>query len=228
MAEVNLLAIIGLIVGVMLTLGVLAFGAAMLGLWKQEADEGSYNNFNGLVMEIKNLIANEDDFASRVREFYLKNDLIIVGYNYNKDKQHTDCSDEDAIRPLELLGKPGICLHVEDYWKNFDKDPQEPLKCTSFDEKLIFLAPYDNNDEGGFGGSKVTINAYGKSENYEDLFLYGSECDSTYDLGSTRLYIEKYKKGDEIYIYVNEHSTEEQQKANLARFERLKKELLKL
>lgn len=226
MAELlGLTGIIGLVIGVMLALGIVAFAAGILGWFAPVEDEGSLNNFNNLVLEIKKLIRDKDNLDSAVVDFYLKDDAIVVGYDHNKDKQRSDCWDEGATKPVDLFGKAGLCLHLNDNVHDFDDDPRKPVKCEPFDDKIIFLAPYDGDDEGGFGGSKKSVNVYGKQEDYEDLFLYGDECDTTYDLGVTKLYIEKFKKGEEIYIYINEYN-EKTEKANRERFARLKKELL--
>ena len=203
-------AIIGLLVGVFLIVGVVAFGMGIVKLFTPVIDEGSINNFNGLVNEIRSILENQDVFVSNFKEsgrpFYLMDGVILVGYDYDKDKQHAACSDETATKPSQLLNKAGLCLHVEDNANNFDEDKQEPIQCFAFDENIVFLAPSDKEYYGGFGGSeKFAINAYGKQETYEDLFLYGSECDiGEPDLGSTRLYVERFKKGDKVYIYLQE------------------------
>lgn len=208
-------AIIGTLVGVFFIIAVVAFGTGIITSFKKVVDEGSINNFNVLTNYISSMLENNDIFVNNYPSktskqgplpYYLMNGVILVGYNSEERKVHTDCSNEDAKRPAQLNGKAGLCLHIEDNANNFDDDPQEPIQCFSYDEEIIFLAPSDDNDEGGFGGSKRQLDVYGQVENYEDLFLYGSECDSTYDLETTKLYIEKYKKDDKIYIYIEEYS----------------------
>lgn len=202
-------AIIGLLVGVFLILGLVAFGLGVVNLFTPVIDEGSINNFNGLVSEIRSILENQDTFVSNFKDngrpFYLMDGVILVGYDHDKDKQYTTCSKEYATKPAQLLGKAGLCLHVEDNANNFDKDPQVPIQCFAFDENIIFLTPSDGKKYGGFGGIHKYVDIYGKQEAYEDLFLYGSECDAGEpDLGSTRLYVERYQKGDAVYIYLQE------------------------
>ena len=219
MGEANLTpaAIIGMIIGVIFIVAVVGFGVSIIEMFTLVVDEGSINNFNVLTNYIRSMIENKDIFvnnypAKNLKQgplpYYLMNGVILAGYNSEERRIHTDCSNEDATRPSQLLGKAGLCLHVEDNANNFDDDPQEPIQCYAFDEEVVFLAPSDDNNEGGFGGSKRQLDIYGETEDYEDLFLYGSECDYSYDLGTTSLYIEKYAREDKIYIYMSEYSKE--------------------
>lgn len=210
-------AIIGTLIGVFFIVAVVAFGSGIWLSFKPVIDEGSTNSFNVLTNYISSMIENKDIFVNNYPSkdskqgplpYYLVNGVILVGYNSEERTIHTDCSNEDAKRPAQLLGKAGLCLHVEDNANNFDEDPQEPIQCYAFEDEIIFLAPSDNNDEGGFGGSKRQLDVYGVTEEYEDLFLYGSECDSTYDLETTKLYIEKYSRNGKIYVYIEEYSEE--------------------
>ncbi len=222
-------AIIGLLIGVFLIVGLVAFGTGIVKLFTPVIDEGSINNFNGLVSEIKSVLENQDAFVSNFKDngrpFYLMDGVILVGYDYNQYRQYTTCSNEYATKPSQLFGKAGLCLHIEDNANNFDYDPQEPIQCYAFDENIIFLAPSDGLRYGGFGGSHKYVNDYGKQEAYEDLFLYGGECDiGEPDLGSTRLYVERFKKDDKVYIYLQEF--DEKNKKNISeRIDRIDKSI---
>lgn len=202
-------AIIGIIIGVLFIIAVVSFGMGIIGLFKPVIDEGSINSFNELSKKIDSLIKDDRVFINNFKAplpYYLMNGVILVGYNYNEVKQHTACTGESASRPTQILGKAGLCLHVDDNSNDFDSDPQPPIQCYSFDQKVIFLAPSDGSYKGGFGGESNSKNVYGLQEQYEDLFLYGSECSiGEPNLGATKLYIEKYKKGDVTYIYIDEY-----------------------
>lgn len=229
-----LTSIIGLIIGVILVIAVLFAGAGFMDLLYPPADEASVNNFNALSSKIRSMVETTTDFKCNLdgkgaHPFYLMDGVILVGYNYDQEKQHTACSNEFATKPSKYYGKSVICIHEEDYANNFDNDPQEPIQCYPFDEKIIFLAPHDNLYYGGFGGSASKDTHPLKEGYYEDLFLYGSECDQIDpDLGTTKLYLEVYKQDDEVYVYINEHNKDDtnQVSSNKARCETLSKKVL--
>jgi len=202
-------AIIGLLVGVFLIVGLVVFGMGVVKLFTPVIDEGSINNFNGLVALIKSQIEKTEvcssNFDSGGQPFYLLNGAILVGYNYDDEKQLTSCSKETATKPSNLIGKAGLCLHIEDNANNFDKDPQEPIQCYAFEENIVFLANKDDKTYGGFGGGGSRHLHPILGQMYEDLFLYGGECDiGEPNLGSTRLYVETVKEDNEIYVYISE------------------------
>ena len=226
-------AIIGIILGVLISLAIVAFALGIIGLLTPVVDEGTVNNFNALTAKIEVLIDDPNPFVSNIDDpqtFYLMDGVILVGYNSDSGKQHTDCSNEFATKPSQLIGRGGLCLQQEDYGNNFDsgyKTPA-PIQCYAFDKPVIFLAPKDDSYQGGFGGSESKLTyPFTNGQKYEDLFLYGSECDlGEPDLGPTKLYIEVLDEGEEVYVYINEDSTENQLIMNKKRFEELKKEIL--
>ncbi|MDP4012671.1 MAG: hypothetical protein Q8R00_03655 [Candidatus Nanoarchaeia archaeon] len=225
-------AIIGIILGVIITLASLAIGMGFMGLFEFVVDEGSVNNFHGLWAAVGALIEKAEPFISNLenpRAFYLQDGLILVGYNHNRDLEVTMCTGEPATKPPQLFGKAGLCLHTATKaGGDFDRDQHPPEDCLDFDEKIIFLAPSDDSMQGGFAGAKMSVkHPLTGNQEYEALFLYGSECDiGEPDLGSTRLYLEVFKGEDAIYVYINEHATNEQIKANIERYSKLKAELV--
>ena len=234
--QMTLTSIIGLIIGVILTIAVIFAGASFMNLLSPSADEASVNNFNALSSKIKSMMESPGDFQCNLagkgaHPFYLMDGVILVGYNYDQEKQHTDCSNEFATKPSKYYGQAVICLHEENYVDNFDDDSDTPppIQCYPFDEKIIFLTPHDNLYYGGFGGSISKKTHPLEGGNYEDLFLYGSECDQIDpDLGTTKLYLEVYKKDDEVYVYMSEHNPDNTNQVlkNKERCETLPKKVL--
>lgn len=226
-------AIIGIILGVIISLAVVAIGLGFIGIFDFVVDEGSENNFIGLWANIRAMIDEPEPLVSKILPFYLMDSVIVVGYGYNSAIEVTSCYEEPATKPVALVGKGGLCLHKEtNRGYDFDKDegggPDPPIRCLDFEEKVIFLAPSDNSNKGGFAGAVQSVkHPLTGNQEYESLFLYGSECDlGEPDLGATKLYLEVFKDEGAIYVYMNEHSTDEQIKANNERLAKLKAELV--
>jgi hypothetical protein len=205
--------LLGIILGGIILIGLFYLGAKLAGIFisNQEYDS-TINNFNVMIKHINNMM-NDNDFSFRKFAYNLDNNFILVGFSYSDrdGTMHSTCRNENIkqSRPLLCEGYSCLCIYENTGFYDFDKDlDNRPLQCNKFDEKIVFLAPLNLESNDGFSGDvSVWQPKYYPDQRYEYLIAYGNGCNTFgNNFGIKELYLEKFKDGDNIYVYMTEYS----------------------
>ncbi|MBI4439379.1 hypothetical protein HY638_00235 [Candidatus Woesearchaeota archaeon] len=193
----------------------------------QQDNDAAINNFNRLVAEIETLKGEPYAYNTQPLDFFLPDTFILVGFDAKPSGQSqaapiiTQCTKEniEEVRSEICKEKACLCLYKDfggverkgiinvEIGNDFDsnKEKPKPVLCHKFDERIIFLAPYDGeaNEFGGWKSPWIPrYPGYSGEKEYEMLVFYGSKCTSGSDTGIVSLYIDRYRDGDNEYVYM--------------------------
>ena len=206
--EISLSELIGGILAVVIILSLVYVGGKLTGILTSKKDyDSTINSFDVLAQRVKSLIQDPADFSSSTMLYTIADDYIIVGFNYRDPSKEisTQCTKEniEKNRPKPLCQeKSCLCIYNDKSGEDFSNN-EVPIKCKPFDENIVFLEPLDENDKS-FGGNRNGWDpTYYPNKGYEFLFVYGSYCKGGTDFGIKNLYIEKFKKDDNIFVYIS-------------------------
>ena len=178
---------------------------------KQEY-ESTINNLEALSTRI-NALAKDDKSLKQTMVYTLPDDFILVGFNYqDQTTVKTDCTQESILKSRSNIcqSKSCLCIYknqggITDWsGKDFDdKGTTLPLKCKTFEGKIVFLTPQkDSNFQGSSSQWKPN---YSKWNNYNYLVLYGI-CGGPWKTswGIRQIYLEKYKESENTFIFIGD------------------------
>lgn len=208
--EVSLIHLLEIIlaIGIVILLIYLALKLSGLFLSRQEHDS-TINNMEALANRINELVRDNKDIAIKTMVYNIPDSYILVGFSYDdKGTIKTECTQENIVnsRPKSCQAKSCLCIYQNFNGADFDsKGDVTPLKCKPFNEKILFLATSDSNFKGAQTQWKPTHYQW---PNYNYFVLYGI-C-RVWPLGTSfgikQIYIEKYKEGENIFIFIGDMS----------------------
>lgn len=176
------------------------------------------NNFDVLVKSVTALAGEAKTLSIGTTSYSITDDYILVGFSHDDNGiMQKTCPDENVVnsRPKSCRGKSCLCIYknfggITD-WTTADFDSRGnvgTLKCNAFDKKIVFLAPpMDKNFKGAETQWKP---AHYQWQSYNYLVLYG-RCGNPLrtSWGVKNIYLEKYKEGDNIFIFMGDLAKEE-------------------
>ncbi|MBS3104689.1 hypothetical protein J4234_00360 [Candidatus Woesearchaeota archaeon] len=211
--EVSLIHLLEIILAIIVISVLIYVSLRLSGLLigKQEY-ESTVNNLEALSTRI-NALVKDDKSLKQTMVYTLPNDFILVGFNYQDQAPvKTDCTQEiiSKSRPNICQSKPCLCIYknhggIADWsGKDFDgKGTTLPLKCKTFEGKIVFLTP--QKDPNFQGSSSQWKPNYSKWNNYNYLVLYGI-CGGPWrtSWGIRQIYLEKHKEGENTFIFIGD------------------------
>lgn len=189
-------------------------------LFPATIEESTEINFRRLADEINSLDVGKtttkyDFFTSH--PFYIKNNFILAGFNKGKDVKSIDmCEKGKATKPISSDGcdLDSACLCIYTGTAVGDSSPDDcialngvdyifTMRYYDFDSEEIYYSMPAHIYKNLLGGKFSPVPPKPQYPSlYSYLFIYG-ECDywwSDYTWGSTKLYVEKMKIDDKVYV----------------------------
>lgn len=213
--EVSLIHLLEIVLAIGVVILLIYFSLKLSGLFisRQEYDS-AINNLKALAERVNELVKDNNNIKISSTVYSISDNYILVGFsNYYNDAVRTDCTQENIINSRPQLCQSTACLCIYQNYgsltdlvgKDFDsKGNIVPLKCITFDERVIFLAP--KLEGSNFKGAQAQWQpAYYPSSAYSYLVLYG-KCGTQKSWKVRQVYIEKYKEGDNIFIFIGDMS----------------------
>ncbi len=211
--EVSLIHLLEIILAIIIVTVLIYLSLKLSGLLigKQEY-ESTINNLEALSIRISALVK-DDKSLKQTMVYTLPDDFILVGFNYqDQSPVKTDCTQESILKSRSNICKSKSCLCIYKNqggitdWsgKDFDdKGAALPLKCKTFEEKVIFLAP--QKDPNFQGSNSEWHPSHSKWPGYNYLVLYGI-CGGPWKTswGIKQIYLEKYKEGENTFIFIGD------------------------
>lgn len=232
--DIPLIELIYLIVAVAIILFLVYLAFTFYSFFKEGKEhESTVNNLKVLAGNINSMIKEDEKLVTRTIPYYISGggmfegdtSYILVGFNYNSEFTATDCENKKIEPPTLCKGRSCLCIYG-DKKDNADFSNNEvPLECEDFNQKIVFLAPFDDkNNLDNFGdnfkGSALSNGPTHYASNYEYLVLYGrggcatkavfpsstptlrevSTKDTKFNVRT--IYLEKYTEGDKNYIFI--------------------------
>ncbi len=212
--------LIEVVLGISAVIFLIYFSLKLGGVFfgRQEYDS-AMNNLNQLELKINELTGNIDTIKTTTTSYSIPDNYILVGFSYqDKGTMKTLCTDENIVtsRPKICQGKSCICIYpnsggITD-WSGKDFDSKEgnsfPIKCKTFDKKMVFLAAYSNSNPNFKGAQTLwKPSNYPNSGDYAYLVVYGI-CGGPWrtNFGVKQIYLEKYSETEINYIFIGDMS----------------------
>jgi len=216
--EVSLVTLLELVLAVIVVMALIYLSLKLSGFFigRQEYDS-AINNMEALASRIQEMVNDRKPILTQTSVLSISDNYILVGFDYeDKGTMRTECTQEtiSASRPKICKGKSCLCIYqnfggaTDLKGKDFDDRPgSSSLKCKTFEDKIIFLAPQAGTnfkgsitewDPGNFPGEK-----------YSYLALYG-RCGAPWrsSWGIKQIYIEKYSDANNNFIFIGDLSDE--------------------
>ena len=210
----SLIELIGAVLAVIIISLIVYVGLKISGVLLSGKDyDSTMKNFELLNNEVKTVLQDKN-YANTKMLYYLGTDYILVGYNYNDPSvQMKTCSGfwkkeesfQESRKQIGSLCKGAcLCIYKNTHSSDFDDDLQLPLKCISFDEKLVFIAPAEQNifcsTETGWHPSAYA-GYYSQQNRHKFLILNG--------FNTKEVYLDKFEAPDgNVFIFFAQYKDE--------------------
>ena len=212
--ELSLLQLLEIVLAIAIVMLLIYLSLKLAGFFigRQEYDS-TINNLEELSKRINELIKDKKDASKQSMVYSIADNYILVGFSYDdKGVMRTECTNENIVksRPRLCEAKSCLCIYqnfggITD-WEGKDFDSRTnvvPLKCKTFNDKIVFLTP---NKDSNFGGTQTQWRISNTpSTNYNYLVVYG-KCGLGTSWGVKQIYIYKDTEGDNIFISIIELS----------------------
>ncbi len=213
--EISLYHLLEIVLAIIAVFVLIYLSLKLAGLFigRQEYDS-TINNLEILAARVKELANDGKDMSMQTAVYSITDDYILVGFSYNdKDTIKTECTGESIVASRPKLCQHKSCLCIFQNFggvtnirgKDFDeRGDVTPLKCKPFEEKIVFLAySLDSN----YGALTQWNPSHYPWPNYYYLVIYGT-CGWGKSWGIRQVYLEKYKEGGNIFIFIGDMSNE--------------------
>lgn len=213
--EISLYHLLEITLAIMAVLVLIYLSLKLAGLFigRQEYDS-TINNLEVFAARVKELAKDDKPLSAQTMVYSISDNYILVGFNYNdKDTIKTECTGESIVASRPKLCQHTSCLCIFQNFggvtnirgKDFDeRGDVTPLKCKNFEEKITFLA----YSSGSNYGARTQWNpSHYPWTSYYYLVLYGA-CGWGKSWGIRQVYLEKYKEGGNIFIFIGDMSDE--------------------
>ena len=176
--------------------------------------DSTINNLEALSARISQLVNDKRNIVQDTMSYSISDGYVLVGFNhYDTGVMKTECTDELIIksRSKECSTKSCLCIYKNFggvSYEDFDKrGAVTPLKCQTFDEKIVFLSI---TSESNFKGAKTIWKPNHYNSDYRHLVLYG-RCGGLLrnSWGVKEAYLEKYYDGNNIFVFIGDNSNPE-------------------
>lgn len=216
--EISLIHLLEIILAIGVVVFLIYFSLKLSGFFigRQEYD-ATINNLEALETRIKEIVKDTKDTSQRTTIYSISENYILVGFSYDdKGTIRTECTQENIVssRPKSCQSKSCLCIYqnfggpLDLAGKDFDsKGEVTPIKCKSFDEKVVFLVPALEQQHSNLKGSKSQWQPAGQTS-YSSLVLYG-QCKTGKNWGVRQISLEKRKEGSDILLFVKDISNKE-------------------
>ena len=217
--EAALVHLLEIILAIAVVIVLIIFTLELTGFFIGRQDyDSTMNNFDRLVNSVTTLVGETNTLSIGTTSYSITDDYILVGFSYDDNGiMKKECPNENVknSRPKSCQSKSCLCIYknfggVTD-WTGADFDSKEnvgTLRCKAFDEKIIFLAP---PIDANFKGTETQWKpSHYQWPSYNYLVLYGI-CGGPWGAswGVRVLYLEKYKEGDNIFIFMGDMTNQE-------------------
>lgn len=210
--KISLTELLGAILAVAFIALIVYVGLRLSGILISSKDyKSSAKSFELLSERIDELI-DDKNYATTNMLYFLDPNFILVGFNYKDpsvpiktcEKGFIFKNPESLVESRKKIGSlcdgACLCLYKDTTGDDFDGEQQLPLDCKSFDEKVVFLAPADQDVFCGSesGWYPKAYSGYYQAGSYKFLIAYG--------FNTKEIYIDKYKSEDgNIFIFLAEY-----------------------
>lgn len=218
--EVSLVHLLEFALGVAVVIFLIYMSIRIGGLFIGRQDyDSTINNMQALADTIKGMVADRRASMEFTKVYSITDDYILVGFsNDDKGKMGTDCTQEEIIKSRLNLCRDQACLCIyknygglgdikgEDFDSRNNNQGTLPLKCITFDHKIVFISPlqYGNSFKGTESAWNLNSDAIiTPPAGYENLVIYG-QCRSEGSFGIKQLHINKVTDNDIHFIVIED------------------------